>query len=290
MSGGEQRLGAVLQGRYRIVELIGDGAMGSVYRADHLALGRAVAVKFLHARIASDPEARRRFDVEARAMSRVAHPNLVTVSDFGVEGATPYLVMELLVGRSLRDLLHTEGRLAPPRAVAVVRQVLAGLAHAHGHGIVHRDVKPENLLISAVEGLGEHVRVLDFGLARLRDDTSGMTVASGLAVGTPSYMSPEQWLCLAVDARTDVYTVGILLHELITGRKPFVAEQPVDMMRLHRDTPPPPMRQVAPEVPVSDKLEWIVACALAKKPDERFSTAAAFQAALGAVPEAQQRW
>ncbi|HUS65112.1 MAG TPA: serine/threonine-protein kinase [Kofleriaceae bacterium] len=288
MSGGDNRVGAVLHGRYRIVELIGDGAMGAVYRADHLALGRAVAVKFLHARIASDPEARRRFDVEARAMSRVAHPNLVTVSDFGVEGTTPYLVMELLAGRSLRDLLDAEGRLAPPRAVAVARQVLAGLAHAHGHGIVHRDVKPENLLVSAVEGLGEHVRVLDFGLARLRDDSSGVTVAAGLAVGTPSYMSPEQWLCLAVDARTDVYAVGILLHEMITGRKPFVAELPVDMMRLHKDAPPPPLR--AGGAQVSDKLEWIVACALAKQPDERFSSAAAFQAALGAVPEAMQRW
>ena len=280
----DPRLGTVLHDRYRIVELLGTGAMGAVYRGERVGLGRAVAIKFLREGIAGDAELRRRFEVEARAMSRVAHPNCVAITDFGVDGETPYLVMDFVAGRSLRDIVVEDGRFEPPRAVALVRQVLAGLAHAHAQGIVHRDVKPENVLVAAVEGHGEHARILDFGLAKLRDDA---TVTSGMALGTPGYMAPEQWLGHPTDARVDVYAIGVLLHELIAGRKPFVADNPLDVMRMHKDAPPPPLRQAAGAVEVSPELEGVVLRALAKSRDERYSNAAVLLAALDEVPEAR---
>src|SRR5690606_19764709 len=249
MTGPDPRIGTVLHERYRVLERIAEGGMGSVYRGERVKLGRAVAIKFLHEAYAASPDGMRRFEVEARAMSRVAHPNCVPVTDFGVDRGAPYLVMDFVPGRSLRQLLSDEGRLAPARAVAIARQVLAGLAHAHGQGIVHRDIKPENILCTHLEGHGEQVRILDFGLARLREDA---TFTSGLALGTPGYMSPEQTLGRPADARADLYATGILLHELIAGQKPFVADSPLDVMRLHRDMPPPPLRQVAPDAGVSE--------------------------------------
>ena len=197
MVGPAPRIGTVLHDRYRIVERIGDGA-----------------------EYAATPDGLRRFEVEARAMSRLAHPNCVAVTDFGVEDGTPYLVMEFAPGKSLRELLREEEKIAPARAVAIVRQVLAGLVHAHGQGIVHRDIKPENILLASVEGHGEHVRILDFGLAKLRDDA---IFTSGMALGTPGYMSPEQTLGRPVDERADVYATGILLHELIAGQTVIAA-------------------------------------------------------------------
>ena len=281
MVGPDPRIGTVLHERYRIVERIGDGAMGAVYRGERVKLGRWVAIKFLLEEYAATPDGLRRFEVEARAMSRLAHPNCVAVTDFGIEDGTPYLVMEFAPGRSLRQVLRDEERLVPARAVAVVRQVLAGLVHAHGQGIVHRDVKPENILVASVEGHGEHVRILDFGLAKLRDDA---VFTSGMALGTPGYMSPEQTLGRPVDERADVYAVGILLHELVAGLKPFVADQPHDVMRMHRDAAPPPLRQVG--AAVSPELEAAVLRALAKAPADRFPSASAFLDALRGLPEA----
>src|SRR5437868_13083856 len=162
--------------------------MGVVYKGERVQLGRPVAVKFLHPWIAAQKAFLSRFENEARAMSRLAHPNTVSVIDFGVEGA-PYLVMDYVTGRTLRDLLHAEGRLDPTRALALVRQLLAGLGHAHAQGIIHRDLKPENLILTEEPGMDEHLRILDFGLAKLRD---GPAMTAGMAVGTPSYMSPEQ--------------------------------------------------------------------------------------------------
>ena len=285
MVGPDPRIGTVLHERYRVIERIGDGAMGAVYRGERVQLGRPVAIKFLLEEFASSPDALRRFEVEARAMSRVAHPNCVPVTDFGLDDGTPYLVMEYAAGHSLRRVLHEEGRLPPARAVAIVRQVLAGLVHAHGQGIVHRDIKPENILCSSVEGHGEHVKILDFGLAKLRDDAP---FTSGMALGTPGYMSPEQTLGRAVDARADVYATGILLHELIAGLKPFVADQPLDVMRMHREKAPAPLRQAAPEVPVSRELEGAVLRAIAKSPDDRFASASDFLDALRAVPGSEE--
>jgi serine/threonine protein kinase len=174
----DPRVGQVLQGRYRILERLAAGAMGVVYRGERVELARPVAVKFLHPWIAAQPAFRARFETEARAMSRLNHPNCVSVIDFGVEGS-PYLIMDFVTGGTLRKVLEW-GRLAPARAVAIARQLLAGVAHAHAQGIVHRDLKPDNMILTDTDGLPDHIKILDFGLAKLRD---GPAMTSGLAIG-----------------------------------------------------------------------------------------------------------
>jgi serine/threonine-protein kinase len=272
-----------LQGRYRILSRIASGAMGVVYKGERLQLGRPVAVKFLHPWIAAQKAFIGRFDNEARAMSRLAHPHCVSVIDFGVEGA-PYLVMDFVTGRTLREVMDG-GRLPVPRTLHIVKQLLAGLAHAHAQGIIHRDLKPENLVLSEEAGLEDHLRILDFGLAKLRD---GPAMTAGLAVGTPSYMSPEQTgTAGAIDARTDLYAVGVLLFELLAGRKPFQSDNVGELILMHREAPVPPLREVAPDAGLSAEMEAVASKAMSKFPDERFQSAAEFIAALDATPEAK---
>jgi serine/threonine-protein kinase len=273
----------VLQGRYRIISKLASGAMGIVYKGERLELGRAVAVKFLHPWIAAQKAFIDRFANEAKAMSRLLHPNCVSVMDFGVEGS-PYLVMDFVTGRTVRDLL-ADGPLPPARALRIVQQLLSGLAYAHAQGIVHRDLKPENLILSDEPGLEEHLRILDFGLAKLRD---GPAMTAGLAVGTPSYMSPEQSGAAGeIDARTDLYTVGVVLFELITGEKPFVSQNVGEIILMHRESAPPRLRQVAPAAGFSLELELLLQKAMAKKPEDRFQSAVEMAAALEALPEAR---
>jgi serine/threonine-protein kinase len=280
----DPRIGAVLQGRYRILSKLASGAMGVVYRGERVQLGRPVAVKFLHPWIAAQKAFLTRFETEARAMSRLLHPNCVSVIDFGVEGS-PFLVMDFVTGRTLRELMQG-GRLPVARALRIVQQLLAGLSHAHAQGIVHRDLKPENLILSDEEGLEEHLRILDFGLAKLRD---GPAMTAGLAVGTPSYMSPEQsGADGAIDARTDLYTVGVVLFELLTGRKPFESENVGELILMHREAPPPLLRQVAPDAHLSAEIEALVGKAMSKLADERFQSAAEMAAALDRTPEASR--
>jgi tetratricopeptide (TPR) repeat protein len=279
----DPRVGNVLQGRYRILARIASGAMGVVYQGERVQLGRPVAVKFLHPWIAAQKAFLSRFENEAKAMSRLAHPHCVSVIDFGIEGA-PYLVMDFVTGRTLRDVLLS-GPLALPRVFKIASQLLAGLAHAHTQGIVHRDLKPENLILSGEGGLEEHLRILDFGLAKLRD---GPAMTAGMAVGTPSYMSPEQsGGSGTVDARTDLYAVGVLLFEIFAGRKPFQSENVGELIFMHRESPPPLLREVAPAAGYSEALESVLAKALSKLPEDRFQSAGDFAAALAATPEAQ---
>jgi len=258
--------------------------MGVVYRGERVKLKRPVAIKFLSEGYAASDDAMRRFEVEARAMGRLSHPNCVTVTDFGLDHGAPYLVMDFITGRNLRQVLVAEGRLQPTRALAIIRQVLAGLAHAHAHSIIHRDLKPENILITAVEGHGEQVRIVDFGLAKLRDEGS---VTTGVAVGTPGYMSPEQTVGEKVDERADVYAMGIILFELLVGQKPFQSPIIFEVLRMHREVQPPALDTVAPGLGFSAKLNAAVQRALAKQRDQRFVSASAFLAALEEVPEAQ---
>jgi serine/threonine-protein kinase len=275
----DPRVGAVLQGRYRLDAQLASGAMGVVYRGERLQLGRPVAVKFLHPWIATQKAFLTRFETEARAMSRLQHPNCVSVIDFGIEG-TPYLVMDFVTGKTLRETLGA-GRLPPARALRLVRQLLAGLGYAHAQGIIHRDLKPENLILSDEPGLSDHLRILDFGLAKLRD---GPAMTAGFAVGTPSYMSPEQTGADgAIDARTDLYAVGVVLFELLSGRKPFQSENVGELLLMHREQAPPLLRAVAPDL--SADMEAVVSKALAKLADDRFQTAAEFATALDGTPE-----
>jgi serine/threonine-protein kinase len=277
----DPRVGTVLQGRYRLDALLASGAMGVVYRGQRVQLERPVAVKFLHPWIATQKAFLARFDTEARAMSRLQHPNCVSVIDFGVEG-TPYLVMDFVTGKTLRDVLGG-GRLEPPRALRIVRQLLAGLGYAHAQGIIHRDLKPENLILTDEPGLNDHLRILDFGLAKLRD---GPAMTAGFAVGTPSYMSPEQTGAEgAIDARTDLYAVGVLLFELLAGRKPFQSENVGELLLMHREMPPPLLRAATPGLGLSAEIEVVVGKALSKFADDRYQSAAEFSAALETTPE-----
>ncbi|RMH43524.1 MAG: serine/threonine protein kinase [Deltaproteobacteria bacterium] len=278
----DPRVGRILQGRYRILARIDEGAIGTVYRGERLKLGRTVAIKFLHPRFAADPTFMKRFEREALAMSRLSHPHCVSVLDFGCDDV-PYIVMDYATGRTLRELLE-RGPLPAARALAIVRQVLAGLAHAHGQGIVHRDIKPANVMLSEATGTGDHARILDFGLATLRDSGLSGDVSQGwLVVGTPAYMSPEQSLGETVDARTDVYALGVVLFELVTGRKPFDGDDAFETLRMHREAPVPRLTEVAPGAAFPDGLQAAIDRAMAKRPEDRYASAAEFAAAVDAV-------
>ncbi|QRK06006.1 serine/threonine protein kinase [Archangium violaceum] len=273
-----------MQERYRILQRLAAGGMGVVYRGERLELGRAVAIKFLHSWMAADESFQRRFQIEAQAMSRLSHPCCVPVIDHGVHEGAPFMVMEFVTGQTLRALLREGGPLPVKRALGLVRQVLAGLAHAHAQGIVHRDIKPDNILLTEAIGLGDQVRILDFGLAKLRDTVSGLT--TGLAVGTPSYMAPEQIRAGEIDARTDLYSVGVLLFELLTGAKPFNGERAAEVMSQHQVAPPPSLSSIRPEAGFSQELEAAVRKAMAKQPGDRFQSATDFAATLEALPDA----
>ncbi|QRN94717.1 protein kinase [Archangium violaceum] len=279
----DPRIGTILQERYRILQRLAAGGMGVVYQGERLELGRAVAIKFLHPWMASDASFLKRFQIEAQAMSRLSHPCCVSVIDHGVHDGAPFMVMDFVTGRTLRTLLREGGPLPVRRALGLVRQVLAGLAHAHAQGIVHRDIKPENILLTEAIGLGEQVRILDFGLAKLRDTVSGLT--TGLAIGTPSYMAPEQILAGEIDARTDLYSVGVLLFELLTGAKPFNGERAAEVMGQHQVATPPALGSIRSGAGFSQELEAVVRKALAKHPGDRFQSAVDFAAALDALPD-----
>jgi hypothetical protein len=260
-----------LAGRYRLDALIGSGGMGRVYRARDLTLGRPVAVKVLPADLAKDADAVRRFGREARAVASLSHPGIVTVFDAGVADEVPYIVMEYVEGRTLVEVLRREGPLDPPRAAGIAADVADALDAAHACGVVHRDVKPGNIMLTA----GGDVRVMDFGIALSLDADATVTRS---AMGTPTYAAPEQADGGPVDGRTDVYALGVVLYELLTGRPPFEAKSPLAVLAMHRDTvPDSPSSRVA-AVPAA--VDAVVATALAKRPGERFQSAGAMADAL----------
>ena len=277
--------GQVLDGRYRVIEPLGKGAMGSVYRAEHLKLGRVVAVKVMNEQVPNEMASRRRFDREAAAMAKLEHPHCASVLDVGMHDDQPFVVMDFVSGRSL-DALVAEGPQPIARAVEITRQILFGLAHAHEHGIIHRDIKPANIVLSQKSGMGDHVKILDFGLAKLSNETSNLT--AGFVVGTPSYMAPEQIRGLALDQRVDIYACGVLLFELLTGTKPFRApsNEPFAICMAHLNDPRPRLEDAAPGRDFG-ALEDVVAHALAKDRDHRFTSAGAFANALEAALPAQ---
>jgi serine/threonine-protein kinase len=274
---GNDLSGSVLDDRYEVFEPIAEGAMGAVYRGERVKLGRAVAIKIMHDALPDELASRQRFEREAKLMARLEHPHCVSVIDFGLHDGKPYLVMELVRGTSLLDELARITRFPPARAAELVRQVLSGLGHAHELGIVHRDIKPANIMITERTGLGEQVRILDFGLARPATDSTKLT--TGIVVGTPNYMAPEQIKGGAIDARADLYAVGVLLFELLTGTKPFLADDPLAVVRKHLHQAPPSLADVAPGIPFGE-LEDVVARALMKAPPHRFANAAEMSSAI----------
>ena len=280
----DARIGQTIDGRYRVLKRLAAGGMGVVYRAERVGLAKPVAIKFLHRSQAAVANRRERFDREAAAMSRLSHPNLVSIIDYGELDDTPYLVMEFHKGDSLRQVLE-RGRLPPPRAVDFARQLLAGLGSAHASGVVHRDLKPANVLITGKPG-HELVKVLDFGVAKLLEGDgkpSELSVMAGSLLGTAEYMAPEQARCEVIDPRADIYAVGILLYEMLTGKRPFEAERDLAVLRMQvEDEPARPTVHVPT---LSPALERAVLRALEKDRERRWPTAEEFAAALAATPE-----
>ncbi|MGE0869902.1 MAG: serine/threonine-protein kinase [Kofleriaceae bacterium] len=273
----EDLSGAVLDGRYRVIGPVAEGAMGVVYRAERLKLGRVVAVKVLHDSLPDELASRQRFEVEAMAMAKLEHPHCAAVLDVGVHDGRPFVVMDFVSGTDLKTVI-SEGRMPIPRALEILRQILSGLAHAHELGIIHRDVKPANIMLGQKTGLGDHAKILDFGLARLQQGSN--TLTRGIVVGTPAYMAPEQIRGDDIDGRADLYACGIILFELLTGTKPFhsEADDPLEICGMHLNKPPPTLADKQPGE--YGELEAIVARALAKSPADRFQSATEFVAAL----------
>jgi eukaryotic-like serine/threonine-protein kinase len=265
--------GTVLGGRYELHDVAGEGGMAAVWRATDRVLDRQVAVKILHARLAEEPSFLERFRAEATSSARLTHPNIVNVFDTGEAGTTAYIVMELFEGETLRDRLAREGTLEPPDAVAVMLPVLSALQFAHENGLVHRDVKPANILV----GHDGRVKVTDFGIAKAAYDTGDATT-TGSVLGSVPYMAPEQVQGVTVDARSDIYACGATLYETLTGRPPFEAETNLAAAMLRLTSDPVPPRAVRAGIPRG--LDAIVMRALARTPDQRFASAQDMASAL----------
>lgn len=283
----ESLIGETLQGRYRILEFVAEGGMGAVYRGERLGLERSVAIKFLRPILAADAQGRLRFEREAKTMSRLDHPNCVSVTDFGL-APDPYIVMEFVTGETVRDIFD-RGPVDIDRSLYICQQILAGLAHAHDRQIVHRDIKPPNIMITAAQGTEGLVRILDFGLAKLHDSGNSDLSSPHVVVGTPSYMSPEQAGAGKADSRSDLYSVGVILFEAVTGEKPFEGDQVSETLQMHREAPVPRLATMAPDLEFPDGLQQIIDKAMAKKPEKRFATAAEFAEAVTELRTALKR-
>lgn len=295
-AGRRELLGTVIDGKYRINSVLGEGGMGAVFEAEHVAIGRSVAVKVLHPAQASKKVAVKRFHQEARAAGGIGHPNICEVYDMGtLPDASPYLVMERLTGETLASRISAEGGLPFDEMIDVGMQVLAGLAAAHERGILHRDIKPENVFLVRRTGFPAVVKILDFGVSKMtmslghsdwEEDTD--LTKTGMVMGTPYYMSPEQARGERnLDARVDIYAAGVLLYEALTGRRPFSGTNYNSLLLQILAGGAPAMRTLRPTVPPA--IEEVVGRAMAKRRDDRYATATEMQRALGRVRPSTER-
>ena len=278
-------IGSVLDGRYRVDSILGKGGMGRVYKGEHTGIGRAVAIKVLHADLGRNKEATQRFQREALASGRLDHPNIVGVTDFGqLEDGCLYLVMEALEGEGLGTRLEREKRIPWVEATEIMRGVLAGLRHAHERNVIHRDIKPDNIFIARKDG-EQIVKILDFGIAKLLAGTGDdpATTRAGLTVGTPAYLSPEQAVGGAITPASDLYSASVVFYEMLAGRPPFEDKDPLAIMTAHVSRDAPIFKEVAPDLQLPPGLEKIVRHGLEKISAERTSSATEYMAQLDEV-------
>jgi eukaryotic-like serine/threonine-protein kinase len=271
---GDSLIGQTLIGKYRIDERLNEGGMGAVYRGTHVLMDKTVAIKVLRPSLAADQKIVARFSREARAASRISHPHALSVTDFGEsEDGVVFLVMEYLSGTTLKETIRKDGPMRLDRVVKIVRQVGGALDAAHEQGVVHRDLKSENIMFLATNG-PEYAKVLDFGIAKIKEPEDGFDpglTAPDLVIGTPQYMSPEQ--CSQspdIDARSDIYSLGIIIYEMLVGHVPFTGESPTAIMLKHLQEPPPSVLKERPDLP--DTVDRILSRAMAKRPEDRYQS------------------
>ncbi len=276
----------LLDGQFRILQKIGTGGMGSVYRAAQPAMNREVAIKILHPKLAGRKDLTSRFRREARAMSQLTHPNAVRVFMYGEleEDGSLYIVMEMLEGKNLNQRVRREGPMPASRAIPILAQVCGALQEAHEMGIVHRDLKPENIFLCTQGGLKDFPKVLDFGLAKVTERQmqpgSVILTQEGMVFGTPEFMSPEQAQGRTLDARSDIYSLAVILYEVLTGKLPFDARTPMEYIQKHVTEAIIPLSQRRPELKLPPELDAVLEKALAKSPDHRYQSASEFAEAL----------
>jgi serine/threonine-protein kinase len=261
-------LGKVLADRFEMLDRIGEGGMGVVYRARQISVDRTVAIKVLNAQVAQDPQWVGRFINEAKACSKLQHPNTVRLIDFGqTRDGLLFMAMEFLDGMAISSAITRYGRFQPARVLKIISQCCQSLAEAHNLGIIHRDIKPDNLFLVTLGGQPDFVKVLDFSVAKLKQQSgSAMQTQAGVVFGTPNYMSPEQGRGLPLDARSDIYALGIVAYEMLMGRPPFSSQNPMEVLAMHVRTPVPPL------VGIPDRVAQIVMRALSKDPAHRQQT------------------
>ncbi len=293
---GDPLVGTTVAGRYKVIKLLGEGGMGQVYLAEHSAIEKRIALKVLRAEYAHKGDIVTRFQQEAISASRIKHPNVLDVFDFGqLENGCFYLAMEFLEGNDLADELQRSRVLTAPRALPIAMQICRALSAAHAKGVVHRDMKPENVFLQRTADGEEIVKIVDFGIAQLKPSNEEAAVESkhrrltrtGMIFGTPEYMAPEQASGKHADLRCDVYAVGIILYELFTGAVPFTGETFLGVLTKHLNEMPPAMRAVYADLQISPELEGVVQRALAKDPNYRYQSMNELAGALAATPEGQ---
>jgi serine/threonine-protein kinase len=280
--------GRIVAGNFRIEQLIGQGAMGNVYRAEQLSLGKAVAVKVLHPHLMDDEKLVGRFKREAKSASRLNHPNTIQIIDSGQDAdGTLYIAMELLAGRDLAQVLRDDFPLPLPRVVRIMSQVMSALDEAHAHGVIHRDLKPSNIMLIERRGEPDFVKVCDYGIAKATsgddDDRQQMLTIQGLVCGTPEYMSPEQARAEPLDGRADLYSAAIILYQLVTGDIPFRADSPMGIVSRHLAEVPRPPSQRRADLPIPKAMDELILRGMEKNRELRYPNALAFRAALEGI-------
>ncbi|MCU0694007.1 MAG: protein kinase [Polyangiaceae bacterium] len=272
-SGADPLIGRVINDRFKVVAIVARGGMGKLYRAEQAPLGRTCALKVLNPKYAGDhdPEFHKRFFLEASIASKLTHPNTVTIFDYGrSDDDIYYMAMEFLEGRTLHRAIREEGPFGEERTAHIARQVCRSLREAHSLGVIHRDLKPANVFLVEHADEQDFVKVIDFGLVKNVDNTGEDLTQAGLFMGSPKYMAPEQIKGDRVDGRTDIYSLGIIMYEMMTGRVPFDRPNSVHIMMAHVNEPPPPMRHTNPNIQISQATEELILRCLEKDPNSRF--------------------